>query len=86
MIIGGSFVTAKPQPNDFDCILVLDPFILGHDLPPTEYNLVSIDAARRLFGGDVFPIVDRTPILSEYVEFFQFTRGRERVGIVEIDI
>jgi hypothetical protein len=27
ILIAGSFVSAKPEPNDFDCIVVLDPSI-----------------------------------------------------------
>ena len=42
IIIDGSFVTAKPDPNDIDLILVLDA---GHDftaeLLPFEYNVLS---------------------------------------------
>ena len=30
--VAGSFVTDKPEPNDFDCILVLDPTIVGQTL------------------------------------------------------
>ena len=42
IIIDGSFVTAKPDPNDIDLILVLNP---GHDftaeLRPFVYNVLS---------------------------------------------
>jgi hypothetical protein len=31
-LVGGSFVTSKPEPNDFDCILVLNRSILDRDL------------------------------------------------------
>lgn len=34
ILIGGSFVTSKPEPNDLDCILVLEPAVSGHHLPP----------------------------------------------------
>ncbi|NLY00936.1 MAG: hypothetical protein GXY83_33005 [Rhodopirellula sp.] len=40
VIVGGSFVTAKAEPNDFDCILVLDPAIVGTALRPFEYNVI----------------------------------------------
>jgi len=32
LLVGGSFVTSKPEPSDFDCILVLNPSIEGQDL------------------------------------------------------
>ena len=34
ILIAGSFVSAKPEPNDFDCIVVLDPSIVGKPLRP----------------------------------------------------
>ena len=47
LLLDGSFVTAKPAPNDIDLVAVLRP---GHDferdLPMSEYALVSrADAA-----------------------------------------
>jgi len=84
IIIAGSFVTAKPEPNDFDCIVVLDLSIEGRSLRPFEYNLVSRRMARRLFGGDVMPALDDSPALQQYLDFFQTTRDGQRMGIVEI--
>lgn len=84
IIVGGSFVTAKAEPNDFDCILVLAPDIVGAELRPFEYNLVSRRMARRLFGGDVLSALEGSDALEQYLEFFQTTRDGERMGIVEI--
>lgn len=86
IIIAGSFVTAKPEPNDFDCIVVLDPAIVGRSLRPFEYNLVSRTMARRLFGGDVMPALDNSPALQQYLEFFQTTRDGRLIGIVEVQV
>lgn len=85
-LIGGSFVTTKPEPNDFDCILVLDPSIEWRDLPPMEYNLVSRRMARRIFGGDIVPVFENSPQYHEYLEIFQSVRGGGRKGIVEIQL
>ena len=84
IIVAGSFITAKPEPNDFDCVVVLDPSIVGQPLRPFEYNLVSRQRARRMFGGDVMPALDNSTALQEYLEFFQTTRDGKRIGIVEI--
>ena len=84
--VAGSFVTDKPEPNDFDCILVLDPTIVGQKLRPFQYNLVSRRRARRLFGGDVVPVLEGSKPLFEYLDFFQTTREGERMGIVEITL
>ena len=84
VIVGGSLVTAKPDPNDFDCILVLDPGIVGRILRPLQYNLVSRRMARRMFGGDVLPALDGSAAVDEYLGFFQSTRDGEPVGVVEV--
>jgi hypothetical protein len=52
------FVSAKPEPNDFDSIVVLDPSIVGKPLRPFEYSLVSRQIARRVFGGDIMPALE----------------------------
>lgn len=84
IIMAGSFVTTKPEPNDFDCIVVLDPAIVGKSLRPFEYHLVSRPIARRMFGGDIMPALDNSMALQQYLEFFQTTRDGKRLGIVEI--
>jgi hypothetical protein len=86
IIVAGSFVTSRPEPNDFDCILVLDNSIIGRNLRPFEYNLVSRKAARRIFGGDVFPVFDGSNALHESLEFFQTARNGRRVGVVEVGL
>jgi hypothetical protein len=85
-LIGGSFVTSKPEPNDFDCILVLNSSFEWHDCPPAEYNLLSRQRASRLFGGDVIAVVEGSEDYQEYMAIFQTTRDKNRVGIVEIAI
>jgi predicted nucleic acid-binding OB-fold protein len=84
VIVAGSFVTAKPEPNDFDCVLVLDASVVGQELRPFEYNLVSRKMARHVFGGDIVPVIERSSALDEYLEFFQTARNGQRVGVVEI--
>ena len=86
IIMAGSFVTAKPEPNDFDCLVVLDPAIVGTPLRPVEYQLVSRRMARRMFGGDVMPALDQSMALQQYLAFFQTTRDGTRVGMVEIQL
>ena len=86
LLVAGSFVTAKAEPNDFDAVLVLDASIVGRDLRPLEYNLVSRKMARRLFGGDVMPGLEGSAALVDYLQFFQTTRDGQQIGIVEIEL
>lgn len=85
-LVAGSFVTAKAEPNDFDCLLVIDNAIIESPLPPYQYNLVSRKSVRKLFKGDIVPVLEGSDEMSEYFEFFQTTRSDEQVGIVEIEL
>ena len=80
LLIDGSFVTAKPAPNDIDLVAVLRP---GHDferdLPMSEYALVSRNLLRRRFGFDVLLAESDSPLYHTYVEFF--SRVREAPGL-----
>lgn len=86
ILIAGSFVSAKLEPNDFDCIVVLDPSIVGKPLRPFEYNLVSRQMAQRMFGGDIMSALDYSTAPQEYLEFFQTARDGKRIGIVELQL
>jgi hypothetical protein len=85
-LVAGSYVTAKAEPIDFDCLLVLDPAIVSMQLRPFQYNLISRRMSRRLFGGDVLPAIDGSPALQKYLDFFSTTRDGEQAGIVEVQL
>jgi hypothetical protein len=75
LVVDGSFVTAKPAPNDIDLVAVLRP---GHDferdLPMREYALVSRSLLRRRFGFDVIVAERDSGLYRSYVEFFSRVR------------
>jgi len=79
LLVDGSFVTAKPAPNDVDLLAVLRP---GHDferdLPMSEYALVSRALLRRRTGFDVIIAERDSQLYRTYVEFF--SRVREVPG------
>lgn len=76
IIIDGSFVTSKPDPNDIDLILVLNA---GHDftaeLRPFEYNVLSTRQARKTYGFDLLVASAATTVYAEYLAFFAQVRG-----------
>jgi len=87
LIIDGSFVTAKPDPNDIDLILVLAPLHdLRADLLPTQYNLVSRKSVRRRYGFDIIAVRENTPEYDEALAFFQQVRGQRalRKGLLRL--
>ncbi len=75
LLLDGSFVTAKPSPNDIDLVVALRP---GHDferdLPMSEYALVSRAMLRRRFGFDVIIAERDSRLYRSYVEFFSRVR------------
>ena len=87
IIIDGSFVTAKPDPNDIDLILVLNA---GHDfsaeLRPFEYNVLSTRQARKIYGFDLLVAIHGSSVYAEYLAFFAQVRGEtsRRKGLLRL--
>lgn len=81
VLIDGSFVTAKPEPNDIDLIVVLPA---DHDfarsLSPREYNFLS---KRRLrangYPFDVLVVARGGTAYETALRLFQQVRGRPDV-------
>ncbi len=85
-IVFGSFVSAKPEPNDVDVFLLMDdPFDLSQVVG--EARLVfDHPAAQAHFGASVFWLRQLAAVPSEkdMVEGWQLKRDGTRRGIVEI--
>jgi hypothetical protein len=87
LLIDGSFVTATPNPNDIDLVLVLP---LGHDLTadlsPAQYNLVSKRRVQKRYGFDIVAVRESTLEFNEAVAFFQQVRHQPalRKGILRL--
>lgn len=87
LLVDGSFVTAKPDPNDIDLVLVLPvSHDLTADLPLAQYNLVSKRRVQRRFGFDRIAVREGTLEHDEAVVFFQQVRHRPtlRKGILRL--
>lgn len=85
-IVFGSFVTAKPEPNDVDVLLLMED---AFDLPSVsgEAALVLQHAeADARFGASVFWLRRSSALGGEQgmVEYWQVRREGGRRGIVEI--
>lgn len=87
VIVNGSFVTNKAEPNDIDLILVLRR---GHDyaatLRPFEYNVLSRSDVRRRFPFDLLVGEDGGLDLERHVRLFGRIRERDdtRKGILRV--
>ena len=75
VLVDGSYVTAKAEPNDLDLILVLrsdfDPAVA---LRPMEYNVQSRRTVKKLYGFDVLPAIQGSQTYEEYVQLFSRVR------------
>ena len=87
LIIFGSYVTAKPEPNDVDVVIIFND----------DFNLtVCGDEAKRLlnhqqaeneFGASIFwirPSLLLFETLDEFIESWQVKRDGTRRGIIEV--
>ena len=89
LIVNGSFVTAKPAPNDIDLLLVLS---VGHDfhadLGSAQYKVVDRGRVRRTFGFDVLVAADGSAKYEALVRFFQRVRLQPGLtkGILRIEL
>lgn len=87
VIIDGSFVTSKPEPEDIDLILIV---AAGHnfetELRPFEYNLLSRRRVSRLFGFDIMLANADSERLGEQIDFFSQVKDspERRKGLVRV--
>lgn len=83
--LGGSFVTAKPAPEDFDA--AWDTTGVDEDqLDAVFFDFADDRAAQKSrFGGEFFPAQFTEGMSGRpFVQFFQLTRDGVAVGIVVI--
>ena len=89
VIVDGSFVTAKPQPEDIDLIVVLHrQHDWTADLSAADYALVSRPVLRRKFAFDVLLAAEGGADYERYIEFFGRLRDAvpARKGVVRIKL
>ena len=90
VLIDGSFVTAKDEPEDIDLIVVLKPDIDWEGLRPFEYNAVSKRMIKQLFHFDAYAYPEAFPDFTRMRNFFQDVRPdvvyttKTRKGILRV--
>lgn len=86
MILFGSFVTAKVEPNDLDIFLLMDDsFDLSKTTGDARLLFLHMEADAR-FGASIFWSTRKGAIGGEQavVEYWQTRRDGEKRGIVEV--
>jgi hypothetical protein len=86
-IIFGSYVTAKPDPNDVDIILVMRDDFQEQDYTDEVLPVLDHLRSQRELGASVFWTRPRAVLLEtvdEFVAYWQVTRELGRRGIIEV--
>lgn len=66
LVVDGSFVTNKVEPNDIDLVLILpENHDFAADLRPFEYNVLSRRRVHKRYAFDVLVAREKSPELVE---------------------
>jgi hypothetical protein len=86
-IIYGSYVTAKPFPNDVDIFLVMSDDFRVDDLDESRKILFNHMRSHNEFGASIFWVRADAILLEtvdEMIAYWQTTRNNSKRGIIEI--
>lgn len=87
LIVNGSFVTDKHDPNDIDLLLVLkDDVNLTNPIPPFQYNSISNKYIKKKYPFDFFIGYEHDDSYFYAVELFHDVKYQpgKRKGILKI--
>lgn len=86
VLVGGSMVRAVTDPNDFDCIVVLQAETRYDMLRPDQLQIADARLARERYKGDIFVAREGQTVLAMYIDFFSRNRDGKIVGMVEVTL
>jgi len=89
LIVNGSFMTGKAQPEDIDIIVVLRQGVdFTMEFKPHEYNVLSARRVKRRYPFDVRYATPEAGTLDPMIAFFAEVRGRPglRKGMVKVTL
>jgi hypothetical protein len=87
LLLNGSYVTSKSDPNDIDLVVVVSAELdLSADLLPAQYNVVSKRRVQQRFGFDIVAVREGTSEYADTVAFFEQVRGEpdRKKGLLRI--
>jgi hypothetical protein len=87
LLVFGSFVTAKPDPNDVDVVLIMDDQFTVSQCPVESQVLFDHQAADLQLGASVFwmrPSFLFGDTIDAFRARWQLTRDQRMRGIVEV--
>jgi predicted nucleotidyltransferase len=87
LIIFGSYITAKPEPNDIDIVLIFDDDFDITACSEETKMLLSHQQSTETFGASVFwirPSLLFLETLDQFIAGWQVKRDQTHRGIVEV--
>jgi hypothetical protein len=88
-VIFGSYVTAKPAPNDIDIVLVMRDDFEVAECDAQAQPLFDHLRAQQLFSASVFAVRPSTALLAtvdEFISYWQIKRDQSKRGIIEVRV
>jgi hypothetical protein len=86
-ILFGSYVTAKPEPNDVDILLVMADDFTEEDYGPNDFPVFDHLRAQQSLGASLFvirPGFVMGETVDEFIAHWQRKRDQSWHGIVEV--
>jgi len=86
-IIFGSYVTARPDPNDVDVVLVMDDAFRLEECPIEVRGLFDHAVAQARYGASIFwvrPGLLLSESIEDFIAYWQIKRDGSKRGIVEV--
>lgn len=86
-VIFGSYVTAKPEPNDVDIVLVIADDFTEQDYDPKSFPMFDHRRVQQELEASLFVIRPGFVIgetVDDFLSHWQITRDQSRQGLVEV--
>jgi len=85
-VLFGSFITAKPEPNDVDIFLLMEDSFDVRQVSPEARLVFDHSAAQNLLGASIFWLRRAAALGGEEatIAHWQIKRGGEKRGIIEV--
>ena len=86
-VVFGSYITAKPDPNDVDVVLVMDDEFHLEDCPIEARGLFDHAVAQARHGASIFwirPGLLMGESVEDFIAYWQLKRDGSQRGIVEV--
>jgi hypothetical protein len=86
VLLAGSLVTSKDEPDDIDILLVFERGADFVEILPHEYNVLYQAGAQRRFGAvlDLHVVEEDSEAMERLLRFFQRDRDGHTVGLIEV--